>query len=129
MKNDPIIKEIETQIAVTRISIDPEAYVVDGLREITTLVEMFFNYAEELFNRNKLMKQIEDTMDKKIHKITESMKLAEKDIKKGAPKAATSVLKGAEKKNEKLVKIDREVRDPIIKGALKAMKKPLKGSK
>lgn len=61
-------------------------------------------------------------MDKKMHKITKKMKSAVKDIKKGHEKEAVKVLKGAEKKNEKLVKIDREVRDPEIK-EYKKMKK------
>lgn len=52
-------------------------------------------------------------MDKKIHKITDSMKVAGKDIAKGKPKLAGKVLKGAEKRNEKLVKLDK-VRDKII---------------
>lgn len=77
------------------------------------------------------MKEIyEDIMDKKMHKVTEKMKMAEKDVKKGKPAAAVKVLKGAEKKNEKLVKIDREVRDPIIKNvskALPALKKSVRG--
>lgn len=54
-------------------------------------------------------------MDKKMHKITESMKKAESDVKKGNRKDAVSTLKRAEKKNEKLVKEDKKVRDPIIK--------------
>ena len=53
-------------------------------------------------------------MDKKIHKITNSMKKAEKDVQLGKSKQAVKVLKGAEKRNEKLVKEDRDVRDPII---------------
>ena len=61
-------------------------------------------------------------MDKKIHKITKSMEKAEKDIKKGKPKAAAKVLKGAEKKNEKLKVEDRDVRDPIIDKFKKAKK-------
>jgi fructose-1,6-bisphosphatase len=63
-----------------------------------------------------------EQMDKKIHKITEKMKLAEKDIKTGKKKEAVTVLKKAEKKNEKLVKIDRDKRDPIIENAKKAKK-------
>jgi len=61
-------------------------------------------------------------MDKKMHKVTKAMESAEKDMKHGKEKAAMKVLKGAEKKNEKLVKIDREVRDPAMK-ELKKMKK------
>lgn len=52
-------------------------------------------------------------MDKKMHKITKSMQKAGKDIKAGKSKAAVQVLKGAEKKNEKLVKMDKK-RDKII---------------
>jgi hypothetical protein len=57
-------------------------------------------------------------MDKKIHKITQSMEKAGKDIKGGKSKAALHVLKGAEKKNEKLVKEDKK-RDKIIDKAKK----------
>ena len=53
-------------------------------------------------------------MDKLMHKVTEKMKVAEKDIKKGKKKAAVKVLNTAEKKNEKLVKEDKNIRDPII---------------
>jgi hypothetical protein len=62
-------------------------------------------------------------MDKKMHKVTEKMKVAEKDIKKGKKGAAVKTLKSAEKKNEKLVKIDRDVRDPMIDKCKKMMKK------
>jgi len=62
-------------------------------------------------------------MDKKMHKVTLEMKRAEKDIKKGKKKEAVKELSKAEKKNEKLVKIDREVRDPLIKKAKKMVKK------
>ncbi len=61
-------------------------------------------------------------MDKKMAKVTKKIKVAEKDIKENKPKAAVKVLKGAAKKNEKLTKIDKEVRDPEIK-AYKKMKK------
>jgi hypothetical protein len=60
-------------------------------------------------------------MDKKMAKVTKAMKVAEKDVKKDKPKAAIKALKGAEKKNVKLTKEDREVRDPEIK-AFKKMK-------
>lgn len=53
-------------------------------------------------------------MDKLMHKVTEKMKVAEKDIKKGKKSAAVKILKKAEKKNERLVKEDKNVRDPII---------------
>ncbi len=62
-------------------------------------------------------------MDKKMARVTRSMKVAEKDIKHGKVKAAIKALKGAEKKNVKLTKIDREVRDPEIKAYKKMMKK------
>lgn len=54
-------------------------------------------------------------MDKKMHQITKKMQTAAKDVKKGDQKGALKTLKRSEKKNEKLVKIDREVRDPEIK--------------
>ena len=61
-------------------------------------------------------------MDKKMAKVTKSIKVAEKDIKRDQPKKALMALKGAEKKNVKLTKIDREVRDPEIE-EFKKMKK------
>jgi hypothetical protein len=51
------------------------------------------------------------------------METAVRDINKGKKKAATTVLKKAEKKNEKLVKIDRDVRDPLIAKCKKSMHK------
>jgi hypothetical protein len=62
-------------------------------------------------------------MDKKMHKITKRMETAEKDIKANKKGAAVKALKGAEKGNEKLVKIDRDVRDPLIEKCKKSMKK------
>ncbi len=56
-----------------------------------------------------------------MHQVSKRMKTAERDVKKGKPKEAVKVLDKAVKKNEKLVKIDREVRDPEIK-AYKKMK-------
>lgn len=61
-------------------------------------------------------------MDKKMARVTRQMQTAERDIKKGKPKAAVKALKGAEKKNVKLTKLDRDVRDPQI-DAYKKMKK------
>lgn len=62
-------------------------------------------------------------MDKKMARVTAQMKTAEKDIKKGKKGAAVKALKAAEKKNVKLTKIDREVRDPMIEKCKKEMKK------
>ena len=62
-------------------------------------------------------------MDKKMHQVTKRMKTAVKDVKKCKPAAAVKVLKKADKKNEKLVKIDRDVRDPLIKKCKEDMKK------
>lgn len=55
-------------------------------------------------------------------KVTQQMRTAEKDIKQGNKKAAVKALKSAEKKNVKLTKVDKEVRDPQIK-EYKKMKK------
>lgn len=55
-------------------------------------------------------------------KVTKAMKVAERDVKHGNNNAAIKALKGAEKKNVKLTKIDREVRDPEIE-QYKKMKK------
>ena len=62
-------------------------------------------------------------MDKKMHQVTKRMKTAEKDVKMGKKKAAVKVLKKAESKNEKLVKIDKKVRDPMIEKYKKLTKK------
>lgn len=69
-----------------------------------------------------LLQKLGEPMDKKMAKVTKQMKTAERDIKKGDKKGAVKALKGAEKKNVKLTKIDRTVRDPEIK-AYKKMKK------
>lgn len=62
-------------------------------------------------------------MDKKMRKVTKTMRLAEKDIKKGKKSAAVKALKGAEKKNMKLANYDEKVRDPEIKKYKKMKKK------
>lgn len=54
-------------------------------------------------------------MDKKMRKVTKKIETAEKDIRKGKSKAAEKVLKSAASANEKLVKFDKNVRDPEIK--------------
>ncbi len=69
------------------------------------------------------LKKIEEAMDKKMSKVTKQMKTAERDIKKGKKASAVKALKSAEKKNVKLTKIDREVRDPMIDKCKKMMKK------
>lgn len=61
-------------------------------------------------------------MDKKMAEVTKSMKLAERDVKRDKPKEAIKSLKSAVKKNVKLTKIDRDVRDPEIE-EFKKMKK------
>lgn len=61
-----------------------------------------------------------------MHQITKRMKTAGKDIAKGHEKSASKVLKKAEKANEKLVKIDRDVRDPMISKYKKMKKKGCK---
>lgn len=76
----------------------------------------------ELMKLQTKLKHMEQKLDKKIHKITEKMRVAEKDIKKGKPKVAEKVLKGAEKKNEKLKREDRDIRDPMIDKFKKAKK-------
>lgn len=74
-----------------------------------------------LIDAYKRIDELEIQLDKKMAKVTKSMKVAEKDVKKGQPMAAVAALKGAVKKNVKLTKEDREVRDPEIK-AYKKMK-------
>lgn len=87
--------------------VNPEDYIRNSMREMNKIYQQYRG----------------DQMDKKMHKVTKSIKVAEKDVKKGKKKEAVKVLKKAEKKNEKLVKIDREVRDPMIKECKKEMKK------
>jgi len=53
-------------------------------------------------------------MDKRMSKVTQKIETAEHNIRKGKSKAAERVLKAAATANEKLVKIDRDVRDPEI---------------
>lgn len=72
----------------------------------------FNNYVKEEFER----------MDKKMHQVSKRIATAEKDIKKGKSKEAVKVLAKAEKKNEKLVKIDKNIRDPLIEKCKKSMK-------
>lgn len=62
-------------------------------------------------------------MDKKMARVTKKMQTAERNIKKGKSKEAVKVLKGAEKENVHLTKIDREVRDPEIKSCKNLKKK------
>lgn len=61
-------------------------------------------------------------MDKKMHKVTKKIQTAEGQIRSGKNKVALRELSRAAKANEKLVKEDRDVRDPEIK-EYKAMKK------
>jgi 23S rRNA pseudoU1915 N3-methylase RlmH len=102
-------KELKKQIEVTRMSLLPDSLVLDGCIEVTNLIDMFFNYLEK-------------NMDKKMHKVSKKIETAEKDIKKGKKAEAVKVLKKAVKKNEKLVKIDKTQRDPVIHAVEKAGK-------
>jgi hypothetical protein len=80
----------------------------------------------ELMRTQTKLKELKEYMDKKMHQVTKRMEIAEKDIKHGKGKAAVKVLKKAEKRNEKLVKIDRTVRDPLIKKAKAIVKEAKK---
>ena len=59
-------RQLATQIEVTKIALQPSSKMIDGLIEITELIDMFFNY-------------LEGTMDKKMHQVTKRMETAEKD--------------------------------------------------
>lgn len=61
-------------------------------------------------------------MDKKMHQVTKRMMSAEKAVKGGKKKQAVKILEKAEKKNEKLVQIDKTQRDPVIHAIEKAGK-------
>lgn len=102
-------RSLSAQIEFTRQALRPESEVYWGLCEVTALIEMFFNYLEK-------------EMDKKMAKVTKQMKTAGREMKKGDKAEAMKTLKKAEKKNVKLTKLDRTVRDPEIK-AYKKMKK------
>jgi hypothetical protein len=102
--------QIRQQIKKTEKVLRPEKPVYAGLKEMFALIKMFFVYMEK------------GCMDKKMAKVTKQIKTAERDVKKGKSSAAVKALKGAEKKNVKLTKIDREVRDPMIEKCKKAMK-------
>ena len=107
------LSRVRQGIRFTRINLQPDGLVHDALKSVTLLCEDFLNY-------------IEDIMDKKMAKVTRQMKTAGRDIKKGKKKAALKVLQKAEKKNVKLTKIDREVRDPIMKKYAKMKKRGCK---
>jgi len=95
-----------------------------GFNEIDTsyITQQIFFLKKEL-SQLKIQTPIEkEYMDKKMAKVTKQMKKAEKNVKAGKKKAAIKDLDSAEKKNVKLTKMDREVRDPEIK-AYKKMKK------
>jgi hypothetical protein len=89
------------QLECARRSLNASSNVRSSFKEMIKLMKMFFNYLEE-------------NMDKKMHKVTKQMQTAVKDVRKGDPKRAVKTLKKAEKKNEKLVRIDKTVRDPVI---------------
>lgn len=100
-KDDKLDEKLERQIKVVKEALKPESEVYLGLCETVVLIEILFKYMKVF-------------VDKKMHQVTKKMKTAEKDVKAGKKGAAVKVLKSAEKKNEKLVKIDRDVRDPIV---------------
>lgn len=55
-----------------------------------------------------------------MHKVTEKIRTAEKDLRNNKKAKAEAILKAAARSNEKLVKIDREERDPYIEKCEKA---------
>jgi hypothetical protein len=77
---------------------------------------------KRLWNKENNLTPLKDPMDKKMAKVTKTIKTAERDIKSGRKQPALKALKGAAKKNVKLTKEDRDVRDPEIE-AFKKMKK------
>ncbi len=95
---------------------------IDLLDEAYSVEEAINEVLWYLIDAYKRIDELEGMLDKKMAKVTKQMKTAERDVKKGKPMAAVQALKGAEKKNVKLTKIDRDVRDPQIK-EYKAMKK------
>ena len=63
-------------------------------------------------------------MDKKMRVVSKQMEAAEHEIAKGKPKLAEKTLKAVVKRNEKLVRYDKNVRDPLIDRCKKQMKRP-----
>lgn len=86
----------------------PEAMIYQGFIAMRGLLLNHFKYME--------------FMDKKMAKVTKAIKTGERDIKEGKAGAAVKALEGAKKKNVKLTKEDRDVRDPLIERCKKAMK-------
>lgn len=111
-------EEVDFQFEITKNAIREGDDWTKILMHLGRLEAVVNQYLTQLI----IKKKEEFNMDKKMHKITKKMKTAEKDIKKGKGKEAVRVLKGAEKKNEKLVREDRDVRDPLIEKAKKAKK-------
>lgn len=103
--------KLEKQLEETFKDLEPTNTVYKGLKSFHKLLVLYFSYLQG------------DYMDKKMHQVTKKMEVAAKDISKGKPKEAKKVLKKAEKKNEKLVKIDKNVRDPMIKKCKKIISK------
>ncbi len=110
-----------------------EAGPLDLLREWNQLHGNLYYIDEESYVQEtmvilkKIYEQVKRRkMDQKMAKVTKQMKVAAKDIKKGDKSSAVKALKGAEKKNVKLTKLDRDVRDPLVKKCKKEMKKKKK---
>lgn len=104
--------QINDQFKMTKSSLHPNATVYQGLKEFYKLIKMFHKYLQGEFKE----------MDKKMHQVTKKIKTAEKEIRDNKEKMAIKTLKKAEVKNEKLVKIDKTQRDPIINEAKKVGK-------
>ncbi len=104
--NSNQLRSIEAAIAKLDKNMAADARVSDGIKAVGDLINKFTTY-------------LKVNMDKKMHKVTKTMEKAVKEIKSDKPKAAVKSLKSAEKKNEKLVKIDKNVRDPIIEAVEK----------
>jgi hypothetical protein len=108
---DSMKNQVTTELKVMKSLLTDEARIYDAFKQMYSTLLVFFKFKGIL----------EEEMDKKMAKVTTQMKTAERDVKAGKPAAAVKALKGAEKKNVKLTKIDRTVRDPEIK-AYKKMK-------
>lgn len=104
-----------------------DADILDMIQAWNELHQDMIMTGYHIFEDLMTMRQVyddlhrEDFVDKKMHKVTKQMQVAEKAIKQGKSKQAVSTLKKAEKKNENLVKLDKEVRDPMLKKCKKEM--------
>jgi|KBSSwiStaDraftv2_1062776.scaffolds.fasta_scaffold304071_6 hypothetical protein len=76
-----MLKSLERQINKTRANLKPHAFVVDGCKEVTKLIEMFLNHMGNIVDKQikKVKKDVEKNDKKKAKKdISKLMKMDKK---------------------------------------------------